>query len=121
MAYLELQAVARKSTARIGTGDPVEVTISVTRNSGLPVTTLKRPDFIVGNTWGPFRVEVTFFQHVGQVGQVGPGATNAGGLYMLRLEPIAGSVWTAMAPHHLVFVIDAGKDHGQTIAELAFP
>jgi hypothetical protein len=116
MARLNLEGVVSRSVARVGTDDPVLVTVSVTRASGLPVTTLTRADFIVGNTWGPFRVDVTFFQHVGQVGL---GAVNAGGLYMMRLTPIAGSVWTS-TPLHLVFVVDAGRDHGQTVAELDF-
>lgn len=117
MAHLNVEAVVSSSVAQTGTADPVEVTVSVTRSTGKPVTTLSRADFVVGNTWGPFRVDVSFFQHVGQVGL---GATNAGGLYMMKLIPIAGSVWTAMAPLHLVFVVTAGADHGQTIAELAF-
>jgi len=117
MAHLNVQAIVSNSVARIGTADPVEVTVSVTRPTGVPVTTLSRAAFIIGNTWGPFRIEVIDFQHVGQIG---PGATNAGGLYMMKLIPIPGSVWTRMAPLHLVFVVDTGKDHGQTIAELSF-
>lgn len=116
MARLNLEAVVSKSVARVGTADPVWATVSVTRSSGVPVTTLTRADFIVGNTWGPFAIEVTFFQHVGQVGQ---GSVNAGGLYMMRLTPIPGGLWTSM-PLHLVFVVQTPKDHGQTIAELAF-
>jgi hypothetical protein len=97
MAYLNLQAVVSSHS--------------------VPVTTLAQTDFIVGNTWGSFRVEVEFFQHVGQVG---PGAVNAAGLYMMRLVPIAGSVWAVQPPMHLVFVVDTGRDHGQTVAELLF-
>src|SRR5215813_9793826 len=117
MAYLNLQAIVSNSVARTSTADPIEVTVSVTDSTGTPVTTLSRADFIIGNTWGPFRIEVIFFEHVGQIG---PGATNAGGLYMMKLVPITGAVWTIMSPHHLVFVVDTGKDHGQTIAELSF-
>jgi hypothetical protein len=117
MAYLNLQAIVSNSTARTGTADPVEATVSVTDSTGTPVTTLSSADFIVGNTWGPFRIQVISFQHVGQIG---PGATNAGGLYTMKLIPITGAVWTTMSPLHLVFVVDTGKDHGQTIAELSF-
>lgn len=116
MAVLNLKAVVSSSVAAIGSADPVWATVSVTRSSGLPVKSLVRADFIVGNTWGPFRIEVTFFQHVGQVG---PGTVNAAGLYMMRLTPIAGAVWTN-TPLHLVFVVETPKDHGQTITELAF-
>jgi len=62
MAYLNLQAIVSNSTARTGTADPVEATVSVTDSTGTPVTTLSRADFIVGvhsefksypfNTWG---------------------------------------------------------------------
>jgi len=38
----------------------------------------------------------------------------------MKLIPITGAVWTTMSPLHLVFVVDTGKDHGQTIAELSF-
>ena len=117
MAYLNLQAIVSNSVARTGTADPVEVTVSVTDSTGTAVTTLSRADFIIGNTWGPFRIQVISFQHVGQIG---PGATNAGGLYMMKLIPITGAVWTIMSPLHLVFVVDTGKDHGQTITELSF-
>jgi hypothetical protein len=117
MAYLNLQAVVSSHSATPGTAEPVWVTVSVTRATGVPVTTLAQTDFIVGNTWGSFRVEVEFFQHVGQVG---PGAVNAAGLYMMRLVPIAGSVWAVQPPMHLVFVVDTGRDHGQTVAELLF-
>jgi len=117
MAYLNLQAIVSNSVARTGTADPVEVTVSVTDSTGTPVTTLTRADFIVGNTWGPFRIQVTSFQHVGQIGL---GAINAGGLYMMQLIPITGGVWTTKSPPHFVFVVDTGKDHGQTIAELSF-
>jgi hypothetical protein len=117
MALLNVQAVVSKSVARTDTADPVWVTVSVTRTTGTPVTTLSRADFIIGNTWGPFRIEVIDFQHVGQIGL---GAINAGGLYMMKLIPIPGSVWTIMAPFHLVFVVDTGTHHGQTIAELSF-
>lgn len=116
MARLNLEAVVSRSVAQVGSADPIWVTVSVTRSSGAPVTTLARADFIVGNTWGPFRIEVSFFQHIGQVGL---GSINAGGLYMMRLTPIPGSLWTNM-PLHLVFVVETSRDHGQTIAELTF-
>ena len=117
MAHLNVQAVVSTSATRTGTADPVLVTVSVTRPTGIPVSSLTISDFIVGNTWASFRIEVDYFQHVGQVGL---GAINAAGLYMMRLVPIPGSVWTIESPMHLVFVVDTGIDHGQTIAELIF-
>jgi hypothetical protein len=117
MAHLNVQAIVSNSATRTGTADPVLVTVSVTRPTGIPVSTLTRSDFIVGNTWASFRIEVEFFQHVGQIGL---GAINAAGLYMMRLIPISGSVWTTASPMHLVFVVDTGRDHGQTIEELVF-
>ena len=50
--------------------------------------------------------------------QVGPGATNAGGLYMFQLTPIACATWTAWSTF---VVVSAGANHGQTIAEITFP
>src|SRR5215813_5740634 len=117
MAYLNLQAIVSNSTARTGTVDPVEATVSVTDSTGTPVTTLSRADFIVGNTWGPFRIQVISFQHVGPDWPWGykcrrsiydeTDTNNRRGLD--NNEPL-----------HLVFVVDTGKDHGQTIAELSF-
>jgi len=119
MALLILQAIATNGLVAPGTADPVPVTVSVTRSSGKPVTGLTMAEFTVGNSWGPHRVAVTGFQ--GGSIQFGPGSTNADGLYMMQLVPIAGSTWTALSTYHIVFVVDTGIHRGQTVAELTFP
>jgi hypothetical protein len=119
MALLLLQATVGNDIARTGTSDPVPVTVSVTRPNGVPVNTLTLANFTVGNTWGPHRIAVTEFG--GGTIQIGPGATNAGGLYMMRLVPIPGSTWVPWSTYHIVVVVQAGADRGQTIAHLTFP
>lgn len=119
MALLLLQATVGNEIARAGTSDPVPVTVSVTRTNGVPVNTLNLANFTVGNTWGPHRVAVTGFQ--GGSMQIGLGATNAGGLYMMQLVPISNSTWVAWSTYHIVIVVQAGGDRGQTVAHLTFP
>jgi len=119
MTLLNLQAIVTNDMARDGTTDPVPVTVSVTRPNGTPVNTLTLANFTVGNTWGPHRIAVTGFQ--GGMIQIGLGAINAGGLYMMRLVPISGSTWVPWSTYHIVFVVQAGTDRGQTIAHLTFP
>ena len=53
--------------------------------------------------------------------QIGPGATNAGGLYTCQLLPTGNANWTPWASYHVVIVVAKGSNHGQTIAELTFP
>jgi hypothetical protein len=119
MALLLLQATVGNDIARDGTSDPVPVTVSATRTNGVPVNTFTFANFTVGNTWGLHRIAVTGFQS-GTI-QIGPGATNAGGLYMLRLVPIPGSTWVPWSTYHIVVAVQAGGDRGQTIAHLMFP
>jgi hypothetical protein len=119
MALLNLQAIVTNDMARPGTTDPVPVTVSVTRANGMPVNTLTLANFTVGNTWGPHRIAVTGFQ--GGMIQIGLGAINAGGLYMFQLVPISGSTWVTWSTYHIVVVVQAGTDRGQTIAHLTFP
>ena len=119
MARLIVEAVVAGRMARPGTTDPISVTVSVTRSDGQPVSNLTAANFTVGNTWGTSRLSLSGFQ--GGMMQIGPGATNAGGLYMFRLTPIAGATWTAWSTYHVVVVVSAGTNHGQTIAEITFP
>ena len=119
MARLIVKAVVTQGLVRARTRDPVPVTVSVTRGDGTPVTTLTAPHFTIGNTWGTSRLDVVGF--VGGTIQIGLGAINAGGLYMFELVPIVGAVWTPLTTFHIVIVVAAGSDHGQTIAELTFP
>jgi hypothetical protein len=119
MALLHIEAIVTNDVARPGTTDPVPVTVSVTRSNGNPVNTLTLDNFTVGNTWGTSRIEVIGFQG-GRI-QIGLGATNAGGLYMMQLVPISGSTWVTWTTYHIVFVVQAGTDRGQTIAHLTFP
>ena len=119
MALLLLQAMVGNDIARPGTTDPVHLTVSVTRANGVPVSTLTSSNFTVGNTWGPHRIAVTGFR--GGNMQIGLGATNAGGLYMMQLVPISGSTWVSWSTYHIVVVVQAGGDRGQTIAHLTFP
>ncbi len=119
MAHLLLQAIVSNQIVREGTTDPVPVTISVTRSTGLPVTNLTQADFTLGNTWGGHRVNAVGFQ--GGSIQIGPGAINAGGLYMCQLVPIPGATWVPWSTYHIVIVVQTGADRGQTIAELTFP
>ena len=119
MARLIVKAVVAGRTARPGTSDPISVTVSVTRSDGQPVSTLTAANFTVGNTWGTSRLSLSGFQ--GGTLQIGVGATNAGGLYMFQLTPIAGATWTAWSTYHVVVVVRAGANHGQTIAEVTFP
>ena len=119
MARLIVEAVVAGGMARPGTTDRVPVTVSVTRADGQPVSSLTVANFTVGNTWGTSRLDVLGFQ--GGSMQIGPGATNAGGLYMFELLPVGGATWTAWSSYHVVVVVSAGSNHGQTIAELTFP
>jgi hypothetical protein len=119
MARLNLEAIVTNDMARDGTTDPVPVTVSVTRSNGTPVNTLTLANFTVGNTWGAHRIAVTGFR--GGMLQIGVGAINAGGLYMMQLVPISGGTWVPWSTYHIVFVVQAGTDHGQTIAYLTFP
>ena len=119
MAFLNVQAIVTNNVAREGTTDPVPVTVSVTRQNGIPVNTLTFSNFTVGNTWGPHRIDVIGFQ--GGLIQIGPGATNAGGLYMMQLVPISPSTWVPSSTYHIVFVVQDGNDRGQTIAHFTFP
>jgi len=119
MARLIVQAVVSNGIAREGTNDPIPVTVSVTRATGVPVTTLTQANFTVGDTWGGHRVDVLGFQ--GGSIQIGLGAINAGGLYMFQIAPIAGATWVPWSTYHIVVVVEAGADHGQAIAELTFP
>ena len=119
MAGLTVQAIVSNHIVRTGTVEPVPITVSVTRSSGVPVSTLTQANFTIGNTWGSHRVEVSSFQG-GNV-QIGAGAVNAGGLYMLQIVPIAGSTWVTWSTYHIVIVVTDGANHGQTIAELNFP
>jgi hypothetical protein len=122
MALLHIEAIVTNDVARPGTTDPVPVTVSVTRSNGNPVNTLTLDNFTVGNTWGTSGIAVIGFQG-GRI-QIGPGATNAGGLYMMQLVPsaVGGSVsWVTWTTYHIVFVVQAGTDRGQTIAHLTFP
>jgi hypothetical protein len=119
MARLNLEAIVTNDMARDGTTDPVPVTVSVTRSNGTPVNTLTLANFTVGNTWGAHRIAATGFR--GGMLQIGVGAINAGGLYMMQLVPISGGTWVPWSTYHIVFVVQAGTDHGQTIAHLTFP
>lgn len=119
MARLIVQAIVGNDLVREGTTEPVPVTVSVTRANGMPVTTLTMANFTIGNTWGAHRIAVTGFQ--GGIIQIGVGAVNAGGLYMMQLVPIPGSTWVAWSTYHIVVVIQAGSNHGQAIAHLTFP
>jgi hypothetical protein len=118
MARLIVNAVVTQGLARARTRDPVPATVSVTRNDGTPVTTLTATNFTVGDTWGTNRLDVVGF--LGGTIQIGPGATNGGGLYLFQLVPILGAVWTSMSTYHIVIAVAGGGDHGQTIAELTF-
>jgi hypothetical protein len=119
MALLNVQAIVANDFARESTTDPVPVTVSVMRANGTPVTTLTQANFTIGNTWGPHRVAVTGFQ--GGVLQIGLGAVNAGGLYMLQLVPIPGASWVPWSTYHIVVDVQSGNDHGQALAQLTFP
>jgi hypothetical protein len=119
MAGLNVQAVVSNHVAQAGTTDAVPITVSVTHANGVPLSTLTQADFTVGDTWAPSRVEVALFE--GGVLQIGLGAVNAGGLYMLSIVPIAGATWVAGSVYHIVIVVAAGGNHGQTIAELYIP
>jgi hypothetical protein len=119
MARLIIDAIVTNGVVEPGTVDPVSVTASVTRADGSPVSSLTAADFTVGNTWGPHRLIVTGFQG-GNV-QIGPGATNAGGLYMFQLIPVLGATWVAWSTYHVVIVVASGSNHGQAIAALTFP
>jgi hypothetical protein len=119
MARLIVKAVVTQGLVRSRTRDFVPVTVSVTRDDGTPVTTLTAANFVIGDTWGTNRLDVVGF--LGGTIQIGPGATNGGGLYMFRLVPSVGALWTPMSTYHIVIVVGAGSDHGQTIAELTFP
>jgi hypothetical protein len=119
MARLIVKAVVTQGLVRAHTRDPVPVTVSVTHNDGTPATTLTAPNFTIGDTWGTSRVNVVGFG--GGTVQIGPGATNAGGLYLFQLVPIGAAVWTPISTYHIVIVVAAGNDHGQTVAELTFP
>ena len=83
------------------------------------MSTLTALNFTLGNTWGTNRLNVVGFQ--GGAMQIGPGATNAGGLYMFQLVPLGAATWTPWSTYHIVIVVTSGIDHGQTIAELTFP
>jgi hypothetical protein len=119
MARLVVEAIVAGGLARPGTRDPISVTVSVTRSDGQPVSNLTAANFIVGNTWGTSRLSLSGFQ--GGMMQVGPGATNAGGLYMFQLTPIPGATWTAWSTYHVVVVVNSGANQGQTISEITFP
>lgn len=117
MARLIVEAVVAGGMARPTTTDAVPVTVSVTRADGTPVSSLTAANFMVGDTWGVSRLDVSGFQG----GLVQIGATNAGGLYMFQLTPIAGSTWTAWSSYHVVIVVTSGANKGQTLAEITFP
>ena len=119
VARLIIEAIVTNGLARPGTIDPVPVTVSVTHADGTPMSTLTAANFTVGDTWGTNRLVMTGFQ--GGAIQIGPGATNAGGLYTFQLTPIAGGTWTGWSTYHVVVVVVSGSNHGQTIAELTFP
>jgi len=119
MARLIVKAVVTQGLVQAHTRDPVPVTVSVTHNDGTPVTTLTAPNFTIGDTWGTSRLTVVGFG--GGMMQIGPGATNAGGLYIFQLVPIGAAKWTPISTYHIVIVVAAGNDHGQTVAELTFP
>ena len=116
MARLIVEAIVSGHDARRGTRDLVYMTVSVTRSDGEPVSTLTSADFIFGTTFGSGRVDVARF--AGGRAQVGVGAVNAGGLYMIELVPNGAFTWGPASSYHLVVVINDGTNHGQTVLEL---
>jgi len=119
MARLIVETIVSSHGARAGTTDEVLMTVSVTHANGQPDISLTQAHFIVGDTFGRSRVSISYFHGPGV--QVGLGAVNAYGLYMIKLVPIAGATWVSGVPYHLVVVINDGTNHGQTVAELYFP
>ncbi len=116
MARLIVEAIVSNNITRAGTTDPANLTVSVTRANGTPVSNLTQADFLVGDTFGAHRVDISLFQ--GGTLQIGLGAINGEGLYMLQLVPITGGVWATYTTYHLVVIIKKGNDHGQTIVDL---
>ena len=116
MARLFVEAIVTGRVVRSGTRDPAWMTVSVTRADGQPVSTLTAANFTIGTTFSSSRVDVSLFS--GGSLQIGPGATNAGGLYAIELVPIAGANWGPLSSYHLVVVISDRSNHGQTIVEL---
>ncbi len=117
MARLIVEAIVSGRVARLGTRDPALMTVSVTRADGKPVSTLTAANFTIGTTFSSSRVDVALF--IGGTLQIGVGAINAGGLYMIELVPIAGVNWGPFTSYHLVVVVRDHSNHGQTIVELA--
>jgi len=119
MARLIVEAIVTNGFVRPGTSDPLPVTVSVTHADGSPISSLVATDFTIGATRGTSSLVPQNFR--GGSMQVGPGSTNAGGLYLFELTPISGGTWTPWTTFHVVIVVAHGNDHGQTIRELTFP
>lgn len=116
MARLIVEAIVSNHITLEGTRNPANLTVSVTRANGLPVSNLTQADFLIGDTFGAHRVDISLFQ--GGVVQIGQGAIHGEGLYMIQLVPITGAVWATYSTYHLVVIVKKGKDHGQTIVDL---
>jgi hypothetical protein len=118
MARLIVEAIISNTSVTPNTAGPVFLTVSVTKTNGTPVKGLVQSDFVIGDTFASQRVNVSLFLGTNGL-QIGPGAINADGLYMIELVPSVGQ-WRPLGDYHVAVIVKHGNDHGQTIAPLSF-